>query len=1014
MPTVDNLDIQISTSLVNSNQQLDALIAKLNRVNSSLASVKGTTKNVSSGITSVSTSTNKSSKSFGGLASMIGRFYASCFLAIRGAKALGNAIKDTANYIEAFNYFEVSFNKIASDWGDSFEQYGYKNAKEYSESFVKRARESLSKLSGVQVTIDENGKGLLTETGMKNLGLNIQEITQYASQLASVTNSVGQTGEVSLATANAFTKLAGDISSLFNQDYSAVAKNLQSGLIGQSRALYKYGIDITNATLQQKAYELGLSKSVSEMSQAEKMQLRMLVILRDSRVAWGDLANTINSPSNMIRQFTNNLKEAGMILGQLFLPILQKVLPYINGVTIAIKRLLVNIAGILGIKLDLDQFGQGGSNAEDTFDGISDSLDGVAESAKKAKAGIRGFDELKTISAPKSSSSGSGSGVGSTIDLTNEILKATQEYEKVWDEAYAKMEQKAEKIAKKLEKVFKPIEKLFEDISAGDWFSVGEDVSEMGNNIIAFVSKAIKEADWEKAGKDFGDFFEGSMRESFKGLPLLGTLITDAVTGINDFLTNAISSVDWKGSVEDLLNGIQGFLENLKIEDIIGTLTNVINALNNAIIDIIDYLIENPDEVAKTIGLLVLKIIELIGYTLLSQTNVATNLIAGILESILGNVFKNTDFDFAENIEKNFSEFTSDFGGNIGKAFSTVGKHIQNALDAISGFFVDLGSGIGKSFSNTYSYIQGIWQNASSWFDEKVIQPISEIFTGLWIIIKAIWITAKDWFKEKVADRVLKVFKDLWSGIKGIWKNAKDWFEEKVTTPISNKFTKAKTSVSNAFSSALGTVKEKWKNVKDWFEEKVTIPVKNAFKNATDSISGFFTNIWKSIKNGAVSTFNSVIGAIEKGINFLVGGINKIISGFNKVVSWASGITGDKWDGVELVQKVTIKRIPIEQYEVGGFPRSASLFWANENGVPELVGQMGGKTAVASGAEITGIKDAIYSTGQQETNLMATMVGLLRVIADKDFGITDDQIGRSAQRFAKNYFNRTGNEAYSF
>lgn len=55
--------------------------------------------------------------------------------------------------------------------------------------------------------------------------------------------------------------------------------------------VYKYGIDITNATLQTYAYELGLEKAVSEMTQAEKMQLRILAILDQSKVAWGDLAN---------------------------------------------------------------------------------------------------------------------------------------------------------------------------------------------------------------------------------------------------------------------------------------------------------------------------------------------------------------------------------------------------------------------------------------------------------------------------------------------------------------------------------------------------------------------------------------------------------------------------------------------------------------------------------------------------------------------------------------------------
>ena len=35
------------------------------------------------------------------------------------------------------------------------------------------------------------------------------------------------------------------------------------------------GIDITNATLQTYAYELGIEKAVSEMSQAEKQQVSL-------------------------------------------------------------------------------------------------------------------------------------------------------------------------------------------------------------------------------------------------------------------------------------------------------------------------------------------------------------------------------------------------------------------------------------------------------------------------------------------------------------------------------------------------------------------------------------------------------------------------------------------------------------------------------------------------------------------------------------------------------------------
>lgn len=464
------------------------------------------------GLNQTSSAMTRTTKTTFSLSSAIGKFYQSYYYIVRGIKGLWSSIEGTADYLEAFNYFNVALGKIGSDWSHQFEKYGYESAESYADSFATRLQSSLKNLSGLQISVGADGKGLLTETGLSNLGLNIQEITQYASQLASVTNSVGQTGEVSLAAANSLTKLGADLSSLFNLDYSSVMNNLQSGLIGQSRALYKYGIDITNATLQTYAYELGLEKAVSEMTQAEKMQLRMIAILDQSKVSWGDLANTINSPSNMMRQFSNNLKEVGMVLGQLFIPLLQKAMPVINGVTIALKRLLVNIAGFLGIQLDLSSFGQGYSGLEEDIDGVTDAFDDATASAKKLKTATLGIDELN-INAPQDTSGTSTGGVSGGIDLTDEILKATEEYEKVWNEAFANMENKAQEWADKIEKIFEPIttplENLFKDISIGDWFSAGKDTSDIVSGIFDLFSNAIENVDWNKLGQNIGKFLSG-------------------------------------------------------------------------------------------------------------------------------------------------------------------------------------------------------------------------------------------------------------------------------------------------------------------------------------------------------------------------------------------------------------------------------------------------------------------------------------------------------------------------
>lgn len=496
-PTVKENTIQMANALANLANQGSKVGSASRSMEKSMNGLSKSTRNVS---------TNAFS-----LAKMFGKLYANYFLVIRGAKGLVNDIKDTTEYIEAYNYQAVAFGKIASEWDKDYEKYGYENADTYGKSFQKRVQDTLGKLSGLKVDVS---RGLLTESGAKNLGLNIQKITQHASQLASVTNSLGQTGETTTAITKSMTMLAGDISSLFNVDYSQVAQNLQSGLIGQSRALYRYGIDITNATLSTYAYNLGISKSVSEMTQMEKQQLRVLAILDQSKVSWGDLANTINSPSNMMRQFSNNLKETGTVLGQLFIPMLTKVMPVVNGVTIAIKRLLVNLASLMGVKIDFESFGQSGY--KDTSDGLEDISDGyqdVADSAKKATLSLMGFDEINKLQDDTSSSKGSSGGGGSTIDLTDDITKAAADYEAAWNKAFANMENSAvawaDRIEKILDPITKPLKKFAMDVKLGDWFEAGQDINEFVTAVFNTIEKIIDKVDWEKLGENIGDFLAG-------------------------------------------------------------------------------------------------------------------------------------------------------------------------------------------------------------------------------------------------------------------------------------------------------------------------------------------------------------------------------------------------------------------------------------------------------------------------------------------------------------------------
>lgn len=229
---LNNLLTTLSRANVNAN-----VIALMNSISnlgnrSTAASTQINTLNRT--MNNLNATTQRTSRSTFSLASAFGYLYASFFWVRRIIGGLNGSIESTADYLESFNYYTVALKKIAREWDEDWESYGDEHAQAYSNKFITTLNDSLSKMSGIQINVET---GILESTGIKNLGLNINEITQASAQLASITNSIGQTGEVSLATSSAFTKLASDMSSLYNMDYSAVMTNLQSGLIGQSRAL---------------------------------------------------------------------------------------------------------------------------------------------------------------------------------------------------------------------------------------------------------------------------------------------------------------------------------------------------------------------------------------------------------------------------------------------------------------------------------------------------------------------------------------------------------------------------------------------------------------------------------------------------------------------------------------------------------------------------------------------------------------------------------------------------------
>lgn len=777
-PTVSQNVIQMTNALANLASQGSKVGTSSNSLQKSLYGV--------------STSARTATKSSWSLASAIGKFYATYFMVIRGSKKLVEAIKSTTDYIEAFNYQAVAFGKIGSEWDKDYEKYGYDNATAYAESFQNRVNDTLGKLSGLKVNVQG---GLLEESGAKNLGLNIQEITQYASQLASVTNSLGQTGEATTAITKSMTMLAGDISSLFNVDYSTVAQNLQSGLIGQSRALYKYGIDITNATLATYAYNLGISKSVSEMTQMEKQQLRVLAILDQSKVSWGDLANTINSPSNMLRQFNNNMKEVGMVAGQLFIPILSKVMPIVNGVTIAIKRLLVNLASLMGVKIDFESFGQSGY--KDTSDGLEDISDGyqdVADSAKKATLSLMGFDEINKLQDDTSSSKGSSGGGGSTIDLTDDIAKAAADYEAAWNKAFANMENSAVAWADKIEKALEPVRKIFKDFAIGDFYAAGQDTSNLVAGIFNWFAKAIDDVPWYTIGHNIGEYLAGlNWLEIFSSL---GNVLWQAIKAAIELWSGSFTAAPIETTLITAIAALKftglGSALKKKLVTVIGT--SIKGALKS---------FGTGSIISEIGGLLTTDIGTIIGAG--TATEIGLTIGAGIVGGIVAAIA----------------------GFNLGNWLNEklTGEKIDMSM------FDQLAYLIKAPFEDLPSFIDGVIETIT--FGHK------DDIANWWTVSVAPWFTKEKW--GELGDNIKTSLSEKWNSFSDWWGNTAivSWWNNNVAP-----WFEKDTWVDAVDGMKLG-IQEKWDSIVGWWDSK---PALQRISVAIEDFKTKIQNAWNSFK----------------------------------------------------------------------------------------------------------------------------------------------------------------------
>ena len=270
------------------------------------------------------------------------------------------------------------------------------------------------------------------------LGIDPTEAMNNMATIQGLTTSFGLASDKAYILSKNLTQLGYDLSSLKNIPVKEAFTKLQAAISGELEPIRRLGVDISNARLQQELYALGITTSISKLSQADKAILRYIAIMKQTGDAQGDLARTLNSPANQIRILQAQLSELARAVGSVLYPALKSILPPLIAAVELVKEFVQWIAKLMGVKtVDFPDMSKTSASVEDT----SDALDNAAASAGKAKKALKdytmGFDELNIID-PTKGSSGSGSGSGVTGNILGDVDLSQYDMFKQYNEDFAK------------------------------------------------------------------------------------------------------------------------------------------------------------------------------------------------------------------------------------------------------------------------------------------------------------------------------------------------------------------------------------------------------------------------------------------------------------------------------------------------------------------------------------------------------------------------------------------------
>ena len=680
------------------------------------------------------------------------------------------------------------------------------------------------------------------------LGLSDVAMRKNTGVIYNMTSSMGVAEDNALKMLKGISLLSEDMASFYNLDSAEAFNKLRAGLTGETEPLKALGILVDENTVKQVAYSEGIAQNGAELTQQQKVLARYVAILKQTGNAQGDLARTINSPSNQLRILKQQVQNLGIAFSKFLMPVISAVLPYITAFTKVVTQALTGLASFLGLGKD-ESTSEETKKVADNVGGLSGDYDKATKSAKKLKGALAGFDEMNVLQDKSSDSEGASSGGASGMDIGFNL----DEYDAHLDW----IEGGTNEIAEKIKSAFSSVG----DIIKKAWDS---------EPVQSFVG----------AAKSYGDFLWSYW--STMGQNLYNN-ITTTWGNIKDNVSITFSNITtlWTNVWTDIQAGIETWGQPI--------IDGVSGVFNSIWADAIDPYIQNIAQMwADFTGILV-ELWDEHGQPLINNIGEFVVNVIALFQKIWDNILEPIITPFLQALSNVWAKYLKPLVKTVGDFVMTF---VNGALEIYNKFISPIVMWVIERLKPTFEFIGNIVSTVFEYvvgIISSVINGIIGYFTGLIDFIVGVF--TGNW--SKAWNGIKQMFSSVWNAIKGIAQASWDY--------IKGIFSAVKTF----FVSKWNDIKSVFSSVATWFSgifSKAWDGIKSAFSKVKD----FFTGIWDTIK-GIFSKVGTAIadaisGAVKKAVNTVLSLAIKIINGFISAINLAIGV-------INLIPGVDIKKL---------------------------------------------------------------------------------------------------------